>query len=152
MGDLVELRRKAAQQASTGNYWAGKVGALLDRIAELEVAAETQPKVRSRGAELITAERQRQVDVEGWTPEHDAEHDRCELLHAAQNYMELGEFITLHRPRRRGPLLPRAATTGSGVAPGLGLEAGQRRPGSQPREGRRADRRRDRPPHGRGAR
>ena len=26
------------------------------------------------GVELIAAERQRQIDAEGWTPEHDAEH------------------------------------------------------------------------------
>lgn len=26
------------------------------------------------GTELIAAERQRQIDAEGWTPEHDAEH------------------------------------------------------------------------------
>lgn len=38
------------------------------------------------GAELIAAERQRQVDVEGWTPEHDAEHDRGELAKAAAAY------------------------------------------------------------------
>lgn len=38
------------------------------------------------GAELIAAERQRQIDVEGWTPEHDREHGRGELAQAAAAY------------------------------------------------------------------
>lgn len=38
------------------------------------------------GAELIAAERQRQMDVEGWTPEHDAEHHGGELVQAARAY------------------------------------------------------------------
>lgn len=35
MGDLTELRRKAAQQAGTGNYWAGKAVALIDQLTEV---------------------------------------------------------------------------------------------------------------------
>lgn len=38
------------------------------------------------GAELIADERQRQMDVEGWTPEHDDEHDMGELAYAAACY------------------------------------------------------------------
>jgi len=38
------------------------------------------------GIELITEERQRQIDVEGWTPEHDAEHSNNELSKAAIVY------------------------------------------------------------------
>ena len=30
--------------------------------------------MRQSGADLIAAERRRQVEQEGWTPEHDAEH------------------------------------------------------------------------------
>jgi len=48
---------------------------------------------RSEGAELITVERRRQVDEEGYTAAHDAVHNRCEMLHAAQSYLELGEFL-----------------------------------------------------------
>lgn len=40
----------------------------------------------SRGAEMIAAERQRQMDVEGWTPDHDAEHGACEMAMAAVAY------------------------------------------------------------------
>jgi hypothetical protein len=38
------------------------------------------------GIALITAERQRQVSVEGWTPEHDDEHENGELASAAMAY------------------------------------------------------------------
>lgn len=34
----------------------------------------------SRGLDLIAAERQRQIAVEGWTPEHDAGHAGNEAL------------------------------------------------------------------------
>lgn len=35
------------------------------------------------GAALIAAERQRQIETEGWTPEHDDRHDQHELAWAA---------------------------------------------------------------------
>lgn len=38
------------------------------------------------GIELIAAERQRQVTVEGWTPEHDDEHMASEMARAAACY------------------------------------------------------------------
>ena len=38
------------------------------------------------GIELIVAERRRQIDEEGWTPEHDDEHTTCELIDAALCY------------------------------------------------------------------
>lgn len=46
---------------------------------------------RSVGADLIAAERHRQVDAEGWTPEHDDEHDDGALVSAAVCY----EFAAL---------------------------------------------------------
>lgn len=39
------------------------------------------------GVELIEAERQRQVSVEGWTPEHDDGHENGELAQAAACYI-----------------------------------------------------------------
>jgi hypothetical protein len=41
------------------------------------------------GAELIAIERQRQVAVEGWTPEHDDIHLQGELAEAARCYCSL---------------------------------------------------------------
>jgi hypothetical protein len=38
------------------------------------------------GAEMIVAERARQTGVEGWTPEHDDEHEYEELVGAAICY------------------------------------------------------------------
>lgn len=38
------------------------------------------------GIDLITEERQRQITVEGWTPEHDKEHSKGELAKAAGCY------------------------------------------------------------------
>lgn len=38
------------------------------------------------GSDLIAAERQRQLDSEGWSPEHDDEHDQGELAAAAAVY------------------------------------------------------------------
>jgi hypothetical protein len=37
--DLADLRRRAAQQASHGNYWAGKCVALIDRFTTPEGAS-----------------------------------------------------------------------------------------------------------------
>lgn len=39
------------------------------------------------GIELITEERKRQVEVEGWTPEHDAEHGDQQMADAAICYV-----------------------------------------------------------------
>lgn len=55
------------------------------RAAGAEVGREgidTQPD----GAALITAERRRQVEVEGYSPEHDAEHVDGEFVSAAFSY------------------------------------------------------------------
>lgn len=38
------------------------------------------------GIELITEERKRQIEKEGWTPEHDAEHTLGEIALAAATY------------------------------------------------------------------
>ena len=38
------------------------------------------------GVDLIAAERQRQIEAEGWTPEHDDGHDEGELALAAATY------------------------------------------------------------------
>ena len=38
------------------------------------------------GTERIAAERKRQIDVEGWTAEHDDKHTNGELVEAAATY------------------------------------------------------------------
>ncbi len=42
------------------------------------------------GAALIAAERQRQIEQEGWTPEHDDTHALGALADAALSYAEAG--------------------------------------------------------------
>lgn len=48
------------------------------------------------GAELIAAERQRQTEAEGWTPEHDDEHTKGELVHAARAYASCYQLPFFH--------------------------------------------------------
>lgn len=45
------------------------------------------------GAELIAAERQRQIDQEGWTPERDNAYQCGELRKAAYAYVIYGENV-----------------------------------------------------------
>jgi len=40
------------------------------------------------GIELITEERQRQIDVEGYNKQHDSQHKASELIYAAIAYVE----------------------------------------------------------------
>lgn len=53
-----------------------------------------------RGADLIAAERRRQVEQEGWTPAHDDEHEHGEMVNAACCYAWAGQFAMFfgHRP------------------------------------------------------
>lgn len=48
------------------------------------------------GAALIAAERQRQMDVEGWTPKHDDEHNAMELSRAAESYLRATKSMVLY--------------------------------------------------------
>ena len=53
------------------------------------------------GTEMIAVERLRQIEQEGWTPEHDAEHDDRALLCAARCYVVAAEwagFINMPQP------------------------------------------------------
>ena len=46
----------------------------------------SESKIRPTGVALIAAERQRQIEVEGWTPEHDKQHMGEELALAGAAY------------------------------------------------------------------
>src|SRR5271154_4873115 len=48
------------------------------------------------GATRIVDERRRQVEKEGWTPDHDDEHEECELALAAVAYAA-PEPVFVHR-------------------------------------------------------
>lgn len=45
------------------------------------------------GIELIAEERKRQIESEGWTPEHDAQHNKGEIINAAACYLEQGGAV-----------------------------------------------------------
>lgn len=51
------------------------------------------------GAELIAAERRRQVEVEGWTAEHDAAHRECQLLDAAICYAGMAGSLLMDQDK-----------------------------------------------------
>lgn len=48
------------------------------------------------GIELIAEERERQISVEGWTPEHDDNHTACQLTAAADCYLESAAILDQH--------------------------------------------------------
>ena len=50
-------------------------------------------KIKMTGIELIAQERKRQQDVEGWTLEHDALHNKGELKAAALCYWGFGSLF-----------------------------------------------------------
>ena len=45
------------------------------------------------GIELIAAERQRQIEQEGWTPEHDAQHTGGEMADAGAVYADAASAL-----------------------------------------------------------
>lgn len=60
---------------------------LFDVQSRLNVAAQSlDPSGLSAAARDVLAERQRQIEVEGWTPEHDHTWDQGELAMAAASY------------------------------------------------------------------
>lgn len=61
---------------------------------------------RSRGALLIGAERERQIEDEGYTPEHDRAHSHSELLNAALAYLQIAPDIWPWDPAGFKPARP----------------------------------------------
>jgi hypothetical protein len=51
-----------------------------------DAADQVDPVVGQSGVDLIAAERRRQIEQEGWTPEHDDEHTAGEMAAAAALY------------------------------------------------------------------
>lgn len=54
-----------------------------------------------KGIDLIAAERQRQIDVEGWTQEHDQKHNDFQLSGAAICYAYEAGCTQTYKPRPR---------------------------------------------------
>lgn len=70
----------------------------FDALVALVRAAESAPTAPADdlppGVERIAAERRRQIEAEGWTPEHDAEHVGWELSRAAKCYIEAADYAS----------------------------------------------------------
>lgn len=47
------------------------------------------------GIELIADERKRQIESEGYTPQHDSEHTASEIISAAQTYLHSADLHIL---------------------------------------------------------
>ncbi|WP_173087321.1 hypothetical protein [Devosia sp. 1635] len=54
---------------------------------------------QSKAAFDVLAERRRQIEAEGWTPDHDDEHRRGQLSRAAAAYAYFGSLLDEERER-----------------------------------------------------
>jgi hypothetical protein len=64
----------------------GRFGTNLLTVEEAEAVLGYTLGAMPRAARDVLAERQRQIETEGWTPEHDDQHDHAELSEAASCY------------------------------------------------------------------
>lgn len=84
-------------------FWVTEVAARLGiEPVEPHEGAVSRP---AHAVDDVLAERRRQVIEEGWTAEHDDEHDRAEMAAAALCYVQAA-CCTLGLPRTRVPKLP----------------------------------------------
>jgi len=86
-----ELRyREAHAFDETAKFAADLIEKQAARIAELSraTAPAQQAVPLTDAARDVLAERRRQVEQEGWTPEHDDQHEDCDMALAAIVYAE----------------------------------------------------------------
>ena len=83
--------------------FAVRMGELLTMLARAEDRSQLAVLVDLQGAasaatgiELIAAERRRQIEVEGWTAEHDDAHSVGELIEAARCYAYAAQVAEWH--------------------------------------------------------
>lgn len=72
----------------------------VERRGAVEAILAAAADSMQQGVALIAAERERQISAEGWTPEHDDEHDDGEMAVAAVCY---AHFASLSDIRRNSP-------------------------------------------------
>ena len=101
--DKAESGEWYVQQYDDGVYWESYTCLvdLIERIGRLEqqlanARNDALEGTAMNGAELIAVERQRQIEQEGWTPEHDDCHRNAEMADAATAYIEESALITTH--------------------------------------------------------
>ncbi len=95
-----ECRRTHREGHAAGCKW------MLPKKSEGERSSDglqEAKKLNTTGAERIAAERRRQEEEEGWTPEHDAEHTNAELATAGVGYAMFAVEQLVMGPDREMP-------------------------------------------------
>jgi hypothetical protein len=82
IGEVRALLEETHGFASTSKRSQENINAALDLLDEIAAA----PVGLTDAARDVLAERRRQVEAEGWTPEHDDQYTGCELARAAATY------------------------------------------------------------------
>lgn len=80
---LADFTHLTENQSLSGLYLVKRI---KERFASFALSAQVQNVADSPAIKAIAAERARQIEVEGWTPEHDDAHAKGELLLAAKAY------------------------------------------------------------------
>ena len=88
---FMKLYKAGFTFAQVENFW-------KDCMSSAEIMIENkkrgiEPQSAMSGTDLIYLERARQIEVEGWTPEHDSKHKQGELANAAAYYAMTEETI-----------------------------------------------------------
>jgi hypothetical protein len=109
--DAAWLEDEHLAMSPSGTLPKGKAAGMRDRFnaaraAVLAAMRPTQPPILelSRAERDVLAERRRQQSVEGWTPEHDDEHEGGALASAAACYAHHAQWLL--RERKRGDQPP----------------------------------------------
>lgn len=79
MSDHADMRRRAAQHASYGNYWAGKCVGLLDEIARLQEVE----RLKTANGRALVADDSDEIDSPPETAPDDKPVDLMAALEAA---------------------------------------------------------------------
>ncbi|WP_217500321.1 hypothetical protein [Kosakonia sacchari] len=90
---IIELVRTANNYATSikqAGVYSDLIKELSSRLEALNLAYIAQVRSHSVAITDIIAERQRQQSAEGWTPEHDDEHNDGQLAIAASCYALMG--------------------------------------------------------------
>jgi hypothetical protein len=81
-----DLKARLVPFGASESGWDSAIATLERATAQATALAALRARVED-GASLIAAERERQKAVEGWTPEHDAQHTDRSLAKAAACYV-----------------------------------------------------------------
>lgn len=81
--NIRELNMAGADE--NGHRWANSD--LVEQEIVFALTHPAPPLAVTHAARDVLAERRRQIEAEGWTPEHDDKHDKAEIARAAASYV-----------------------------------------------------------------